>query len=62
MGNIIPIESREKHTVSEVMCVKCVHRWIGVRPTEVLLKQLECPNCHAIGAVIETGQEYELLK
>lgn len=54
--SIIPIEKNEPHTVSEVICVKCCKRWIAVRPSDVLLKELECPNCGQ-GYVIETGQE-----
>ena len=43
------------HVVSEVMCVRCLHRWLALRPDSVLLKDLECPNCGP-GAVIETGE------
>lgn len=43
------------HAVSEVICVKCGHRWVSVRPEITLLKQLECPNCGK-GFVVETGQ------
>lgn len=56
--SIIPIEQNEPHTVSEVICVKCDKRWIAVRPSDVLLKELECSNCGQ-GYVIETGQELE---
>ena len=55
MGDIVNIEENLPHIVSEVICVKCCHRWISVRPAITLLKDLECPNC-GIGAVIETGQ------
>lgn len=44
------------HNVAEVICLKCLHRWIAVYPTETLLKELECP-CGEIGYVIKTGQE-----
>ena len=44
--------------VSEVMCCKCFERWIAVRPSTTLLKNLECPRCKFQGAVIETGQEF----
>ena len=57
MGILTPIEYKMPHDLSEVICVKCCHRWIAVRPSGTLLKHLECPNCHFQGAVIETGQE-----
>ena len=44
------------HRVSEVICVKCGHRWIAVRPGGTLLKDLECPYCGP-GYAIETGEE-----
>ena len=49
MGKIIDIEANLEHKVSEVICIKCLHRWIGIIPTRVLLKELECPNCKEIG-------------
>lgn len=58
MGKIVDIEKLIPHTVSEVICVKCLKRWLAVRPQSVLLKKIECPNCGR-GYVIETGQELE---
>lgn len=55
---IVNIEDYEPHTVSEVVCLKCLRRWVSVRPTSVLLKDIECPNC-GTGFVIETGQNIE---
>jgi hypothetical protein len=46
------------HKVSEVVCLKCLNRWIAVRPEFVLLKNLEC-KCGETGYVIETGEENE---
>lgn len=46
------------YTISEVICVKCGHRWIAVRAEETLLKNLECKHCGK-GYVIETGQTIE---
>lgn len=57
MTEIYHIEDLDEHTVSELICVKCGKRWIGVRPTSCLLKHLECPECGLDGYVIETGQE-----
>ena len=53
---IVDIEEYIPHEVSEVICVKCCHRWISVRPKGTLLKNIECPNCGK-GYVIKTGQD-----
>jgi hypothetical protein len=58
MSNVIDIEEGLPHKVSEVICVKCGERWIALRPTITLLKQLECPS-HHVGFVIETGEIME---
>ena len=52
---IVSNEEYLPHEVSEVICLKCLHRWIAVYPSQTLLKQLECP-CGEIGFVIKTGQ------
>ena len=57
MTNIIPIEEKMPHKVSEVICVRCLRRWIDVRPEGTLLKVLVCPGCGKAGAVIETGED-----
>lgn len=46
--------------VSEVMCCRCFERWIAVRPSITMLKDIQCPRCSFTGAVIETGQEFYL--
>lgn len=56
-ANITPIEEKMPHKVSEVMCVRCVRRWIDVRPVGVRLKDLVCPGCGETGGVVETGEE-----
>ena len=56
IGKIIDIDSRRPHLVSEVVCLKCLNRWIDVRPEGTPLKALECPSCGMIGYVIETGE------
>lgn len=53
-GNCI---SKDKIKVKEVICVQCKHRWLATRPSQTLLKQLECPNCNKQGYTIETGEE-----
>lgn len=55
MSTIIAMENHLPHKVSEVICIKCYKRWIAVRPADVLLKELECPNCGK-SYVIETGE------
>lgn len=62
MSKIIGFEEKLPHCVSEVICLKCLHRWLAVRPDDVLLKELECPKCHFTGAVINTGQELKEVK
>lgn len=52
----INIEENMPHKVSEVICIDCKYRWLAVRPTITLLKDLECPKCHRQGFVIETGE------
>lgn len=54
----ISIDENKPHKVSEVICVKCLHRWIAVRPVGTHLSDLECPNCGP-GYVIETGEIIE---
>ena len=55
MGGLTDISDYRPHVVSEVMCVKCLRRWIAVRPVEVWLKDLHCPTCGP-GFVVNTGQ------
>lgn len=56
MAEVINIEENLPHKMSEVICINCKHRWISVRPTVVLLKDLQCPECKQQGYVIETGE------
>lgn len=44
-------------TVSVVICLKCLKRWVCMRPRKTLLKDLDCDVCGNIQSVIETGQE-----
>ncbi len=57
MNNVIELESSLSYKASEVVCLKCLHRWLAVRPEDALLKNLECPNCGKQGFTIETGEE-----
>ena len=49
------MEENIPHEVSEFICLKCFHRWLGVYPENTLLKDLQCP-CGEVGYVIKTGQ------
>ena len=50
--------NKETWETCEVICLKCLHRWIACFPQEVLLKELECPEGH-VGYAIKTGQTLE---
>ena len=52
---ITPIEVNLPHEVSELICLKCLNRWIGVYPCSTQLKKIECM-CGEKGYVIKTGQ------
>ena len=52
---IVNIDDYRPHEVSELICLKCFRRWIGVYPEYTLLKDLEC-KCGEVGYIIKTGQ------
>ncbi len=57
MSEIIDIEANLPHSISEVICLKCLDRWIAVYPNNASnLKKFECKNRH-VGFIIKTGQE-----
>lgn len=56
MAQKIDINENIPHKVSEVICIKCGYRWIAVRPTVTMLRDLECPKCKLQGFAIETGE------
>ncbi len=55
-------ESKAPHTVSELMCIACLKRWVGVYPSHVWLRDLECPHCCKTGTIIKTGQDIDDIK
>lgn len=59
MGDIVEFESNLPHEVSEVICLKCLKRWIAVYPSGTWLKDLHC-KCGETGYVINTGQLIDL--
>ena len=52
---IVDFEKNLPHEVSELICLKCMKRWIGVFPETMLLKDIKCA-CGKKGFVIKTGQ------
>lgn len=57
MRKVIHLEEHHlPHNVAEVICLKCLKRWIAVYPEETPLKDIEC-TCGEVGYVIKTGQE-----
>ena len=52
---IASIDDKTPHEVSEVICLKCLRRWIAVYPEDMLLKEIDC-KCGEVGYVIKTGQ------
>ena len=55
---VINLDDFRSSYLAEVICTKCLHRWIAVWPVGIWLKDLECPNCGP-GYVIKTGQDLE---
>lgn len=44
------------HKVSQVICLRCMYRWIAARPVDTWLDDLVCPECGRAGGAIETGE------
>ena len=49
------IENETEYEVSELLCLKCLKRWIATYPSELPLKDIVC-QCGEAGYVIKTGQ------
>lgn len=56
MADIFDYQDALPHKVSVVICLKCYHRWLSLRPSICKLIDLECPNCGLQKYVIETGE------
>lgn len=41
----------------EFICLWCLHRWTGIKPKGILLKNMECPECKKKNFTIETGED-----
>ena len=59
MGKIIDITKNDPTTIREIICVKCLYRFISVGHVDLLLKNMECPGCAGVGFCVDTGQEVE---
>lgn len=59
MDKVVDIDALEPHFTGELMCVKCLYRYIGTWNEKVWLKELYCPNCQIPGYIIGTGQILE---
>lgn len=59
MAKIHDIDELQPHKVSMVICLKCYKRWISVRNAKTRLIEIQCPQCHEVGYVIETGESLE---
>lgn len=49
----------EEFLIVELICVKCLYRWYGFLPKINVLRDLECPECKAVGTIISTGQLFQ---
>jgi DNA-directed RNA polymerase subunit RPC12/RpoP len=54
--NVVCIEAYLPHEVTELVCLRCRHRWISVHRTNTNLREYRCPRCRRMGMVIHTGQ------
>lgn len=52
-------DANKPHKVSMVVCLRCLKRWVAVRPvgTRLVQLQLQCPGCRMDGGAIETGED-----
>lgn len=62
MGDVVDINEKQEHIITELICIRCCKRWISVRPATLLLSKMECPYCKAYGSVIMTGQELDVVE
>lgn len=58
MSYIFNLDEHRAHIVAEVICLKCLHRYICVWPRDTPLKHLFCEKCGP-GYIVLTGQELE---
>ena len=53
------MEKEQEQIIQECICLKCLYRWLDVRPVGTKLSDLECPNCGKVWYVIGTGEVLE---
>ena len=60
MGKLsaLDFEAELPHQTAELICLKCLHRYMGVWPVGTWLKELDCETCGP-GYVVKTGQDLE---
>lgn len=56
---VVDIDCMEPHLTGELICLRCMYRYIGVWNEKVWLRDLYCPNCQTQGYTIATGQIME---
>ncbi len=57
-GDVVDFtEARGGYLYSELICVKCTHRWYGGRPDTGTLRGMACLGCGEPGGVICTGEQ-----
>lgn len=61
MGDIIRIEKNMPHVSREIICVKCLARFVSVAPAALLLRNMECGGCGEVGYCVDTGQGVDIL-
>ena len=45
-GKVTELDTRRPHTAGPVLCLRCEHEWVSVRPVGTY--PLECPKCGAM--------------
>jgi len=59
MGKVVDIDRDMETVTREMICVKCLARYIYVSPANVPMKDLMCGGCEETGFLIDTGQGVE---
>ena len=44
-SNVVSLDENRPHVAGPVVCTRCEHSWVAVRPVGVIF--LECPKCGA---------------
>lgn len=49
MSSIVDLADHRPHAAGPVICTRCEHEWVSVRPVDV--HALECPKCGAMAGM-----------